>query len=233
MKNIFVTKYNGERQPYKQQKVLNSIIRSGIDKNQALKILVEVEKKLFDGISTQKLYRQVAEEIENHGFEPGKQTYKLREALAKMGSFDFEKFVLKILQEEGFDCAYDTIVEGECGQHQVDIIAQKEKIYYVEVKHHRNFHRNCGLGTVCEVQARLEDMKAGYGKKKVDFDKAWLFTNTKISNHAKRYAKCKSIKLTSWRFDSEEIGLEKRIEKLGNFEVEKIIKAINGRKKKS
>jgi len=233
MKNIFVIKYNGEKQSYNQGKVLNSIIRSGIEKKEALNILIEVEKKLFNGISTRELYQIVSRQIENFGYEPGKQTYKLREALGKMGSFDFEKFILKILQEEGFECAYDTIVSGECGEHQVDIIAQNEnKIYYVEVKHHQNFHRNCGLGTVCEVQARLEDMNNGYGKKKFNFSQAWLFTNTKISDHAKKYASCKNIKLTSWRFDSEDLGLEKRIEKLGNAEVEKIIEIINDKKKK-
>jgi Holliday junction resolvase-like predicted endonuclease len=234
MKNIFVVKYNGEKQSYDQKKVLNSIIRSGINKQQALNILVEVEKKLFDEISTKELYQIVAGEIENFGFKPGQQTYKLREALGRMGSFDFEKFVQQILQKEGFECAYDTIVGGECSEHQVDIIAQKEqKLYYVEVKHHRNFHRNSGLGTVCEVQARYEDMKNGYGKKRFNFTQAWLFTNTKISNHAKKYASCKNIKLTSWKFDSEDLGLEKRIEKVGTSQIERIIRAVYEKKTKN
>jgi Holliday junction resolvase-like predicted endonuclease len=234
MKSIYVVKYNGEKQSYNQEKVLNSIIRSGIEKQEALNILVEVEKKLFDGISTRELYQIVSQQIESFGYKPGKQTYKLREALGRMRSFDFEKFVLKILQKEGFDCAYDTIVSGECGKHQVDIIAQKNHdLYYVEVKHHQNFHRNCGLGTVCEVQARLEDMKNGFGKKRIDFSQAWLFTNTKISDHAKKYAGCKNVKLTSWRFDSEDSGLEKRIEKLGTAEVERIIRVVSDNKKTS
>ncbi len=229
--NIFVTKYNGEKQKYSQEKVLNSIIRSGIEKSKALSILTDVENKLIDGISTQKLYKIVAKEIEKHGLKIGQHTYKLREALAKIGSFDFERFVKKILEKDGFECAYNIIVGGECIEHQVDIIAQKqERLYYVEVKHHRNYHRNCGLGTICEVQARLEDMKNGYGKNKYDFSQAWLFTNTKISNHAKQYGKCKNIRLTSWRFDTDNIGLEKRIGKLGSGQVEEIIASINGRK---
>jgi len=229
--NIFVTKYSGEKQKYSQEKVLSSIIRSGIEKNKALGILTDVENRLTDGISTQKLYKIVGEEIEKHGLKIGQNTYKLREALARMGSFDFEIFVHKILEKDGFECAYNIIVNGECVEHQVDIIAQKQqKLYYVEVKHHRNYHRNCGLGTICEVQARLEDMKKGYGKNKYDFSQAWLFTNTKISNHAKQYGKCKDIRLTSWRFDTDSIGLDKRIEKLGSDQTEKIIASINGKR---
>ena len=150
--NIFVTKYSGEKQKYSQEKVLNSIIRSGIEKSKALSILTDVENKLIDGISTQKLYNIVSEEIEKHGFKIGQHTYMLREALAKMGSFDFEKFVQKMLEKDGFECAYNIIVGGECVEHQVDIIAQKQqKLYYVEIKHHRNYHRNCGLGTICAL----------------------------------------------------------------------------------
>lgn len=231
IKDIFVTKYGGEKQKYSQEKVLGSIIRSGIEKSKALNVLMNVEGKLFDGISTQELYRIVAEEIGKRGLKIGLHTYKLREALARMGSFDFEKFVQKILEKDGYECAYNIIVGGECVEHQVDVIAQKQQqLYYVEVKHHSNYHRNSGLGTVCEVQARLEDMKKGYGKNKYDFSQGWLFTNTKISDHAKQYAKCKNLRLTSWRYDSEDIGLEKRIEKLGSMDVKKIIALISRKK---
>ncbi len=231
IKNIFVTKYGGEKQKYSQEKVLSSITRSGIEKNKALAVLINVESKLFDGISTQKLYKIVAGEIEKQGLKIGLHTYKLREALAKMGSFDFEKFVLRTLEKDDYECAYNIIVRGECVEHQIDVIAQKQqRLYYVEVKHHRNYHRNCSLGTICEVQARLEDMKNGYGKNKYDFSQGWLFTNTKISDHAKQYAKCKNLRLTSWKFDSEDMDFEKRVKKLGPAEFENIIASL-GRKK--
>lgn len=216
---IFVTKYDGSRQTYNQEKVLGSIFRSGVKKEDALKVLTQVEAKLYDGISTKELYQLVHEEIDRQGFHQHARFYRLREALAKMDPLDFEKFIKKILEKEGYECQWNVMVQGFCIDHQLDVIAKKDnQLFFVEVKHHQNPHRDCGLGTVAELWARLDDIKDGFekGTSKYDFSGAWLINNTKFSQHAKKYAQCKGIKLTGWRYKGKE-SLE-RLVKMGDIQ---------------
>jgi len=221
VKKIYVTKHDGSRQLYDQQKAVNSILRAGVKKEQVTKILGQVESQLYDGISTSKLYHLVAVEVDK-AIAPGQpHFYRLRENLGRIGSIDFEKFIKKVLENQGFECQWNQVIAGFCVEHQIDVIAKNKdhSLYFVEVKHHRNFHRQSGLGTVTELWARLEDLKRGFsaGRNKYNFSAAWLITNTKFSGHAKRYAKCKEMKLTGWRYTlngEKTEGLEKMVEKL-------------------
>ena len=239
MKKISVIKYNGVKEPYNQRKVLDSIIRSGINRKEAQEILPRIEQKLHDNISTRELYQIVNKEILRQGLPLHSSLYRLREALAKMDPLNFEKFIKEVLKKEGYDCQWNLIIPGFCIDHQVDVVAKNEKgeTFFIEVKRHRNFHRDSGLGTVVELWGRLEDLQKGYqsGKHKYDFTTAWLITNTKFSSHAKKYSTCKKLKLTGWRYSVEDDGishlkdgLEKKIEKLGLEKVGKIINSIIG-----
>ena len=227
MKKIFVTKYDGGKQAYDQQKVLNSIVYAGVEKDQALNILGRVEAKLYDGISTKELYQAVEKEINQQELHHHARFYRLREILAKMDPVNFEKFIRGFLEKEGYVSQWNQMVKGVCSNHQADVIAKNSKgeVFFVEVKRHRRYHRDCGLGEVVELWGRLEDIQ-----EKNQLAGAWLITNTKFSQHAKKYAQCKKMKLTGWRYHLDltgevdtQGGLEKRIEALGRNEVDKII----------
>ena len=233
MKKIFVIKYNGERQPYDRRKVLSSILHSGVEKTKVFEILKKTEDKLYNNIPTRELYQIVYSEIENYGLKQHSRIYRLREALSRLDSADFEKFVKVFLEKGGFSCIWNKKIQGFCIDHQVDVIAEKNKeIFFVEVKKHKNFHRDSGLGTVAELWARLEDLQKGFkaGKTKINIANAWLITNTKFSDYAKRYSKCKGLKLLGWRYNSsaegKTKGLEKMIENLGVGMVAGIVKNL-------
>lgn len=238
LKKVFVTKHNGSRQLYDQQKVLSSILRSGAEKKQAINILGKVEAKLYDGIPTKELYQIVIEEIKKTSLISLSSIYRLRELLAKMDPIDFEKFIHLCLEQGGFESLWNTIVDGFCIDHQLDIIAKDQggTTFYIEVKHKRNPHRDIGLGTVAEVWARFEDLKKGYenGRNKYKFSSAWIFTNAKFSEHAKKYSSCKEMNLTGWRYSLAEqgkqfevTGLEKKIENLGMKTINKILRKLS------
>lgn len=233
MREIFVIKYNGQQQLYDRRKVLNSILHSGVEKNKVLEILKKVEDKLYNNISTKELYQIVFSEIENYGLKQHSRTYRLREALSRLDSADFEKFVKAFLEKEGFSCIWDRKIQGFCIDHQIDIIAEKNnQTFFVEVKKHKNFHRDSGLGTVAELWARLEDLQKGFktGKSKINIANAWLITNTKFSDYAKKYSDCKGLKLLGWRYNSfaenKTEGLEKMIENLGVGMITEIVKNL-------
>jgi len=236
LKEINVIKYDGTREAYSQEKVVNSLLRAGVEKEEVTKILAEIEAQLYDDIPTSKLYEIVNSSLDKSDFIRGPHLYRLREILAKMGPIDFEKFVQKMLEKEGYTCQWNTIVKGLCVEHQVDLIAKKEgKTYFVEVKHHTNFHRNCGLGTVVELWGRLDDLQNGFkqGLDKYDFSRAWLFSNTKFSDHARTYARAKDLILTGWRYSTVSEGLEKMVEKLGEEETGRLVGKTDDRRLKT
>ena len=233
MKEIFVIKYNGKRQLYDRQKVLSSILHSGVQKNKVLEILKKIEGKLYNNISSKELYQIVSREIEKYGLKQHSRTYRLREALSRLDSSDFEKFIKAFLEKGGFKCIWNQKIQGYCIDHQVDVIAEKNnETFFVEVKKHKNFHRDSGLGTVTELWARLEDLQKGFknGKTDINIANAWLITNTKFSDYAKKYSNCKGMKLLGWRYNSsaqnKTEGLEKMIEGLGIGMVAEIVKNL-------
>ncbi|MFH1840684.1 MAG: restriction endonuclease [Candidatus Shapirobacteria bacterium] len=221
MRQITVIKWDGRKEPYEQNKVVASLVRSGVGQADLGKLLGEIEGELTDPITTKRLFEIVDNILGLYKLEKPREQYHLRDKLAVMDPFEFEKFIQKILEEEGYQCEGNVVVPGFWVEHQIDVVAQKgDKVVMVEVKHHDNPHRLTGLGDACELWARLEDLEHGYRESKnpYNFNQAWLVVNTKFSEHAIRYAKGKNLWLTGWRYqlkDGIEVrdGLEKQIEK--------------------
>ena len=202
---MYIIKANGEKEEFEKEKIIRTLSRSDVERNKAEEIAKEIEKNVSEGDTTRYIYKLILKELDK--LEPiSSFVYKLREAISKIDSLKFELYIKQVLEANGYTCIWNKVINGDCITHQIDIIAEKDFIYFVECKHHLNHHKMFGLGGVLEIQARLEDLKDGYkkGKNKFNFKQAWLINNAKISNHAKRYAKAKNIKLTGWRFGGDE-----------------------------
>jgi uncharacterized membrane-anchored protein YjiN (DUF445 family) len=224
-KQIRVIKHDGRIQKFDRDKLLGSLLRSRVPRAEAEKIISEVEKQLFDKISTKEIYKIIYQQLKDQGLETGHRMYRLREALSLLDPMVFEQFVGRLLEKFDYQCSYNQILRGFCSEHEVDVLAEKEgKRYLVEVKHHQSPHRDSGLKVVLTLWAKLDDLK----EKGERLDRAWLFTNTKISNHAKKYARCKNIRLTGWRYgaNGSDDSIEKMIEKLGKEEVSKLVEKV-------
>jgi hypothetical protein len=224
-KKIRVVKYDGRIQEFNRNKLLGSLLRSRVPRAETEKIVREVENQLYDKISTKEIYQIIYKLLLERGEKAGYQLYRLREALSLLDSRVFEEFVGRLLEKFGYQFACNQILKGACSEHEIDVVAQKEeKRYLVEVKHHQNPHRDSGLTVVLALWARLDDLR----EKGEKFEQAWLFTNTKFSNHAKKYARCKNIRLTGWRYsaDSAEASVERMIEELGKEEVGKLFEKV-------
>ncbi len=65
-----------------------------------------------------------------------------------------------------------------------------------------------------QANSTFEDLKEGYrkGVNKINFKKALVICNTKISEHAKRYAEYRGIKHIGWKYPIDAV-LENMIEK--------------------
>ena len=146
----------------------------------------------------------------------------LRRALALLRPKpDFEEFVRVLLREHGYRVQAGCVLAGRCGEHEVDAVASKDgATIFVEVKHHASHHRMTGLDEGRIARAIVEDLQEGFrsGRCTVSIDGALIVCNTKLSEHAKRYAACRGIGHIGWDYPAEQ-NLRAMIEETQSYPV--------------
>ena len=92
-----VTKYSGELVHYDEQKLINSLRKSGADKAVAEAIVKKIESELYEGIASKKIYKLAYQLLKNISNAHAAR-YNLRTAMMGLGpaGFFFEKFIAKI-----------------------------------------------------------------------------------------------------------------------------------------
>lgn len=217
MSPILITKSTGEREPFYPEKLVNSLVRSGANQEQAESIASHIEEELVEGITTSDIYRH-AFDLLRSAPRPVIARYSMRRALAELGpnGFPFEKFVAEIFKSQGYEAITGQIVQGDCVEHEMDVVAWKgDELIMVEAKFHNEPGLKSDLKVALYVKARFDDLKNGtfeYGGKSRKLTKCFLVTNTKFTDHATRYATCQKLSIIGWdypRGDSLEDWIEK------------------------
>ena len=197
----FVTKADGSKQPYSREKVEKTCLRMGADKHMAKEVAEKVERSLYDGIPTSKILQIIFRAMQR--YKPAvRQLYDLRKGISLMDSKpEFELFIQSLLMQNGFDVTPNQVISGNCVEHEVDAIARKDGVtFFVEIKHHFGYHTLTGLDESRIARAILEDVAESYSHGKMDLkiDRAMIVTNTRYSEHAQRYGKCRDILQIGW-----------------------------------
>lgn len=219
MNNINIIKASGEKAPFQIEKVIRSLERAGADKLLVEEIVQDIEKAVYDGMTTKKIY-QMAFKILKRRSRVSASKYKLKKALMELGpsGYPFEKFVGAILSQEGFDTKVGVIVQGNCVQHEVDVIAEKDnKHYMIECKYHSDQGRFCNVKIPLYIHSRFLDVEKQWEKQeghKTKFHKGGVYTNTRFTTDAIQYGTCVGLILTSWDYPNGN-GLKERIDKSG------------------
>ena len=65
--------------------------------------------------------------------------------------FPFEKLVGKILEQEGFETRVGVIVQGNCVQHEVDVIARLMTFTNVLITSHQAFLTDTALTNIADT----------------------------------------------------------------------------------
>lgn len=199
---MYVIKADGRKEDFSEQKIINTCVRSGVPLGVARGIAKKIASSISNGATTHKIYTMILDELDKIN---GSALFTLREAVANLDPVSFELYIKKVLEAHSYKCTWNKIIKGMNVEHQVDIIAVKDKTFLVECKRHFNPHRFTGLGICLQVGARLNDINEGNknGKNNYKFDAAWVITNTKFSDHAKQYARGVGIRLTGWRYENQ------------------------------
>ncbi len=222
--SINVVKASGAIEPLDLLKVKRACLRTGATQDTAEQVMKDIQKSLYDGISTKEIYRKVCELLKKYSYY-SEARYRLKESMVNMGpsGFPFETFVNEILKNYGYKTMQNVVLKGVCANHEIDIVAEDNssspKRFLIECKYHNTFGIYTGLKEVLYTYARLLDLQEAYKKGICErIDGAWLVTNTKISREAVKYGECKGLNLLGWRYPPEK-GLEWMIEQKNLFPI--------------
>ena len=195
-----VKKSTGSLQEFSKEKLENSLRYTGATEDQVSSICSYVKERMHEGITTRKIYNLAFNRLRKIS-RPISAYYGTKLALLDLGpdGFIFEKYIAKVLENIGFSAITNVTVEGQCVEHEVDVIAENtSETILIECKFHSSKDRRNDLKTALYIKARSLDIFDGpHGDTYDDF---WLVSNTSFSDDAIRYATCAGLRLWGANF---------------------------------
>lgn len=219
---ITITKASGEQLLFSADKLLRSLSRAGADDERAQVILAEVRNRLYDGITTKKIYR-IAFSLLKEKSRHLAARYHLKQAIMELGpsGFPFERYIGELLRHKGYSVQIGKILQGLCVTHEIDVIAVKgDEHLLIECKYHNFPGVSCDVKVSLYIHARYRDVVAGLEKQSDSqtINQGWVVANTRFTDDALAYANCAGIVALGWDYP-EKNGLKERIDQSGLYPV--------------
>jgi hypothetical protein len=220
---ILITKASGEAAPFSADKLRISLGRAGAGEVEIERIVEEINNKLYEGISTKKIYR-IAYNLLKESSRHLAAKYHLKQAIMELGpsGYPFEKYIGEILRYQGYKITVGEIVKGQCVNHEIDVIAEVDHQHFmVECKYHSQPGTFSDVKIPLYIQARFKDVEAqwlklpGHGTK---FHQGWVVTNTRFSSDAIQYGNCAGLHLLGWDYPAKR-NLKDLIDTLGLYPI--------------
>ena len=201
--NITVTKASGHNEPFSIKKLKNSLLAAKATTDEINSIVETLLPKLYQGISTQKIYKEAFRLLRHHSKHHAAR-YHLKRGMMELGpsGFPFEKFIGELFKHQGYTVEVGKILQGKCVTHEIDVIALKEKqINLIECKYRNQSGLAVDVKTPLYIHARFEDVLAnGFISNKGKAFTGWVATNTKFTDDAIAYGNCKGMRLLGWDY---------------------------------
>jgi len=235
--NIKVKKASGIIEDFNSQKLLESLLRSGAEQEQAEEIIKKIIPEIKPYTSTKKIYRLAHRYLGQFNRISGLR-YSIKRGLLRLGpsGYPFEKYFGELLKQYGYQVDVSVIMEGKCVKHEIDVFAvNNNEVVLVECKYRNRTENAPDVKIALYVHARFQDLRpvirSGYPGKSFS---GWLVTNTRFTSDAIQYAQCAGVRIKSWRYPEND-SLEKMIEDkklypvtvmstLNSAQIEKLIK---------
>jgi Holliday junction resolvase-like predicted endonuclease len=222
-KRIIVTKASGDKVAFSEAKLRESMKRAGASVKQIEDIIAEIKAKLYQGISTKKIYRIAFNHLRKSS-KPTAAKYNLKRAIMQLGpsGFPFEKFIAKILKSQSYQIKVGRKVKGKCVTHEIDIIAEKgEHLYMIECKYHNQPGNSSDVKTPLYIQARFKDVESAWlqlSNHASKFHQGWVVTNTRFTGDAIQYGLCAGLHLIGWNYPGSS-SLRAQIDRLALYPI--------------
>jgi Holliday junction resolvase len=209
-----IKKASGIIEDFSSQKLLDSLVRSGAERDQAEEILEKIISEISPYTSTKKIYRLARKYLQRFNRASGLR-YSLKRGLHRLGpsGYPFEKYFGEIMEQYGYRVDIGIILDGKCVKHEIDVFATNDReVVTVECKYRNTAENAPDVKIALYVYSRFQDlrpvMKSRYPGRNFT---GWLVTNTRFTSEAIQYAECMGLRLKSWRYP-EKNSLEKMIE---------------------
>ena len=200
-----VTKYSGELVLYDEQKLINSLRKSGADQAMAETIVKEIESEMYEGISSKRIYKRAYQLLKNISNVHAAR-YNLRTALLGLGpaGFFFEKFITKLMQEQDFKTRVSTTLNGKCISHEIDVLLLKNDVVsMIECKFHSGQDAKSDVKVPMYILSRFNDVKDTkydlFAAKRT-ISQCMIVTNNKFTTDAIQFGTCSGLSMLSWDY---------------------------------
>ena len=216
-KKLFVTKASGLTESFSIRKLRKSLARAKATPDEINGIVDTILPRLYQGISTQKIYSEAFRLLRGQS-KSNAARYYLKKGIMDLGpsGFPFEKFVGELFRHQGYAVQVGRIVEGKCVQHEIDIIAEKEKeLFLMECKYRNQPGIAVDVKTPLYIHARFQDVLA---KGLFDTDRftGWIVTNSRFTNDALAFGNCKGLRMLGWSYPQQN-ALKEMIDNSGLY----------------
>lgn len=220
---ILVEKHSGEKEAFDPVKLHSSLKRAGASERLIGQVEEALQKHLEDGVTTKEIYSRAFQLLRKFQRSTAAR-YSLKKAIMELGpsGYPFEHFVGAVLEKLGYQVEVGQILQGQCIQHEVDVIAQNDhQKFVVECKYYNSQGKYCNVRVPLYIHSRFNDIekrwKSSPRKENKSFH-GWVVTNTRFTNDAMDYGKCVGLRMVSWDYPKGE-GLKDMIEQTGLFPI--------------
>ncbi len=219
--DIIVRKASGKEEYFSFQKLRNSLIRSHASHDEAEGIVNELKEKIFQGISTKKIYSMAFRLLKKKSPHIASR-YALKKGIMELGpsGFPFEKFIGEIFKFEGYQTEVDRILNGKCVTHEIDVICKKEDtIMLMECKYKNQAGVSVDVKVPLYIHSRFQDLLENNLIVK-PFTKfiGWIVTNSRFTDDALAFGNCRGIQLLGWDYPYK-CSLKDRIDESGLYPI--------------
>lgn len=203
-----IIKHSGDIVDYDPEKLRKSLLKSGADKAVVASILKTIEKEIFDGIPTKRIYKLAYSLLKKEANSTAAR-YNLRSAIQLLGpdGFFFEKYVARLFQAEDYQTKLNLTFQGKCISHEIDILLKKNnQIAMVECKFHGGREAVSDVKVPMYILSRFNDLKSktfAIFSKKETISKCYIVTNNRFTSDAIAFAKCSGLNLLSWNYPED------------------------------
>lgn len=236
LQELIVTKANGEQVLFSLDKLRNSLSRAGASDEIIEKIVKDISPRLYQGISTKKIYRWAFSKLKQRSSHLAAK-YKLKNALMELGpdGFTFEQFVREIFVSMGYKTKTGVIAQGKCVKHEIDVLASNDTEHnLIECKYHSLPGKISDVKVALYIHSRFNDVAFNWRKDNSLSGKqlgVYVVTNTRFSPDAEQYASCAGLELLSWDYPQKK-NIKNLIDQYGLYPVT-CLTTLTGAEKKA
>jgi Holliday junction resolvase-like predicted endonuclease len=209
--SLYVTKASGEKERFSVRKLNRSLRKAGVK----LALRTDIINHIIQTrpSTTQQIHEYVNQVLAQEKVVGSMARYNVKQALMRFGpaGFPFEKFVAELLRAQGYEAVTDTMIQGKCISHEIDISAQKEDLHLIiECKFHQRPGLKSDVKVVLATKARFDDIVHAWvpsSKGTGSFHsthQAWAVTNTKFTTAAIQYGQCVGVHMLGWSYPSDQ-----------------------------